>query len=177
MGNSAAPACLDTVQEIAGLLREQLCIPANPPRVFIYNSDWTIPKTTDMFLVVGVLTGDPFGQGQGYKSDPVTGGLLETNIVENLLTLTIDAFSVTRESFRRQSEIAMALTGDAAERLMERLSIRIFRPSAFRDLSALEASRRLNRYQRTVDVIEGFGAQRQVPYFTTPARKALLVQP
>ena len=67
MGNSAAPACLDTVQEIAGLLREQLCIPATPPRVFIYNSDWTIPKTTDMFLVVGVLTGDPFGQGQGYK--------------------------------------------------------------------------------------------------------------
>ena len=152
-------------------------VPATPPRVFIYNSDWTIPKTTDMFLVVGVLNDDPFGQGQGYKSDPVGGGLLETNIVENLLTLTIDAFSVTRESFRRLPEITMALTGDAAERLMECRSLRIFRPGPFRDLSALEASRRLNRYQCTVDVIEGHGAQRTVPYFTKPAIKALLVQP
>jgi hypothetical protein len=47
------------------------------------------------------------------------------------------------------------------------------------DLSSLEASRRLNRYQCMLPVIEGFGTTRDVPYFKMPVKlnRQLVIQP
>ncbi len=149
---------------IAELLRDQLGIPRTPPRVFVYNTNWDIPKITSMFLSVAILGEDNYGAGSGYGLDGTTHDLIETQQLAQSFTITVDAFSANTEARRRLPEIFFALTGDAAERLMESNNLRIFRPQPFQDLSQLEASRRLNRFQTQFAVYQSAGASRPVPY-------------
>jgi hypothetical protein len=165
----------DTIALLATLLREELRLPKLPPRVLVYNTNWDIPQTNDLFLVIGILTDDNFGEGQGYSYDPLSQNLVENQIVARSTTYTVDAFSVTTEARRRRHEILFALQGDAAQRLSERHSLRIFRPTPFVDLSHLEASRRLNRYQTQFAVFEGFGLAKSVPIFTPPFKPEILI--
>jgi hypothetical protein len=169
------PTVPDTIALLAGLLRRELCLPELPPRVFVYNTNWDIPATNDLFLVISMLRDENFGGGQGYSYDPVSQELVENQVVARATTYTVDAFSVTTEARRRRHEIFFALQGDAAERLCERHSLSIFRPTNFIDLSYLEASRRLNRYQTQFEVFEGFGLAKPVPILTPPFKPKLLI--
>ena len=169
---------IENVALIAKLIQTQLGIPDDPPRVFTYNTNWDIPSTNDMFVLVSILTDDDFGAGQTYLADP-TYGLVEQQLLERATIYTVDLFSVSTEARDRRQEVLFALQGDAAERLMESKSLRIFRPSPFVDISAVEASRRLNRWQTQFAVFEGYGCTRRVPYFNMPASSPaeLLVNP
>lgn len=178
MGQSTDQCPPDVIALIAALLRDELGMPEDPPRVFIYNQNFNLPKATWMFLVVGLLDVDPFGAGQGYAIGADGETLVERSIVSNSWMVTVDALSVSVEARVRLPEITMALTGDASERLMERANLRIFRPSRFVDLSGLEASRRLNRFQTQFAVFSGSGRTKPVPYMQFPAgtNPKLLVQ-
>ena len=171
----------DILATIAALLRSELGLPETPPRVFIYNGNWPLSKETWMFLVVGLLHAPTVGFGQGYATDPTAAGapLVEQRILEQSMIVTVDAFSVSTEARVRLPEIMFALQGDAAQRLSEQACLSIFQPSDFVDLSGLEASRRLNRYQTQFAVFQGTGSTRPVPSMqvqTKPYPKILVQQ-
>lgn len=155
---------------IAGLLRDQLGLPKTPPRVFIYNTNWNIPKATWMFLLVSLLDAPVYGAGSGYGLDPVTHELTETQEMARSFLVTVDAFSQSTEARERLPEIFFALTGDAAERLSEQKGLRIFRPEQWHDLSQVEASRRLNRWQTQFSVYQSSGRRGPVPYMQVARR-------
>ena len=71
----------DTIALLATLLRRELRLPELPPRVLVYNTNWDIPQTNDLFLVIGILADDNYGEGQGYSYDPVAQNLVENQIV------------------------------------------------------------------------------------------------
>lgn len=157
------PVSADLPALIAKLIETELGFSSASKRVMVYNQRWNIPQTDDLFIVVGVLNEDNFGAGSGYRYDPVAEQLNNVQILEQSITLTIDAFSKSTEARRRLQEIFFALDGDAAQRLSEQYSLRINRPTAFLDLSHLEASAMLNRFQTQVAVFQGTGQSKAVP--------------
>jgi hypothetical protein len=173
--------CVDILPIIGTFLRDQLGLPINPPRVFVYNDNWDIPRTDDMFVVVGELGADNYGQGNGYfpgvKDQEGQQPVMERSIVQQSVIVTVDLWSVSREARLRCPEVIALLQGDAAERLMDQYSIRIFRPDAFRDISKVEASRRLNRFTTHFAVFNGSGFSREVPSMTPTLPVKITVQP
>jgi hypothetical protein len=156
----------DTPALIAELIRAQMHLSQDPPRVFVYNSAWPLPDTNDLFVVVGILADDDFGAGLNYAVNPATGDMTAQQVLERTTTYTVDVFSVTTEARRRRHEVHFALQGDAAQVLSEAHGLRIFRPSNFIDLSEIEASRRMNRFQTQFQVFEGFSQTRPVASMT-----------
>ena len=171
------PVTPDTPALLAELIREQLRLPKTPQRVFVYNAPWPLPKTTDLYIVIGILADDDFGGGVIEKIDPATQQLVEQQTIERATTYTVDVFSVSTEARRRRHEIHFALQGDAAQRLSEAHNLLIFRPTAFVDLSEVEASRRLNRFQTQFQVFEGFGQTRPIPSMTPQLPIQTTIQP
>ena len=155
----------DTMALLADLLRSEMGFPTDPkdPRVVIYNTNWDVPNTSHLYVVLGVLSDDEFGGGLSYVNDPVTGVLNSQQVLERNTTYTVDLVSVTDEARRRRQEVFFSLQGDAAERLSGTYSFRIFRPTPFIDLSQIEASRRLNRWQTQFQVYQGFAQTKAVP--------------
>jgi hypothetical protein len=167
----------DTIAALAELLRCELRLPEEPPHVFVYNGAWNLPELDDMYLYIGILRDDVFAAGQNYANDPVAEQLVEQQRISRSTTYTVDLFSVSTEARRRRFDVTFALQGDAAERLSEARCLRIFRPSNFTDLSDIEASRRLNRFQCQFDVFESAGQTRSVPFMIPQPAPALSIQP
>jgi hypothetical protein len=169
----------DVIALIAGLLREQMGFPLQPPRVFIYNENWKLPQTTVMFLLVSLLNAQIYGAGSGYAIDATGENLMNQQQLARANIVTVDALSESTEARLRLPEVFFALQGDASERLAERYNLSIFRPTDFVDLSGLEASRRLNRFQTQFSVFQSTGQSRQVPSMTAkkPFVGKFLIQP
>lgn len=175
--NRPVPLNIDAL--IAGLIRDELGLPQNPPQVVTYNSNLEVPANTRIYVVVGYLVKDNYGEGSGYANSPDGTELLNNQQVASANIVTVDAFSVSGEAWDRLNEITMALTGDSAERLAEQNSLQIYRPTDWSDLSAVEASRRLNRYQCQFAVYQSASRSRPVPFMEPkePFIGKLLVNP
>ena len=161
---SEVQANVDTIEVLARLLRSELGFPDTPPRVFVYNTTWNIPSEEWMFLVIGMLHDRTIGHSLRYDYS-VENELVENQATSRLTRFTVDVFSVNYEARRRYPEILFALQGQAAEQVSEKYNFRIGRPTDFLDLSHLEASRRLNRFQTEFTVTEASVRRRNVDYF------------
>lgn len=145
------------------LLRSELGFPEDPPRIFIYDTNWDIPPQEWMFVVIAVLAGRRFAGSLRY--DTQVPGLDEYQTVSRQTRFTVDVFSVNSEALDRLDDIYFALRGTAAEQVQEKYGFKIGRPTDFVDLSALEASRRLKRYQCEFSVLRTSSRKRSVGYF------------
>ena len=83
-------------------------------------------------------------------------------------TLSIDILSANSEARTRKEEIAMALNSTYSQQQQELYSIKISNlPNSFIDLSGVEASRRLNRYNISFNVFSWRTKEKSIDYFDT----------
>jgi hypothetical protein len=155
----------ETIVVLADLFQQQLDLPAD--RVFIYNQKWKIPPDDDIFIVVSLLTMKPYGSYRRQADDPLF-GLIEvigTNLQE---TYTVDIFSRNGMARVRRLELLFALQSTQAQQLSEDNSFRLATvPPVFVDLSGLEGSAILNRYQLTFSLLRAEERKRAIEYFDT----------
>lgn len=171
----------ELIKVVAELLRTELDIPPNPPRVFIYNQKWDIPNIDDMFLCVTFLSDKPFAANTRTENDPTSATTLnEVQSIVTQETYQIDVFSRNSEARIRKHEVIFALQSTQAQQLSEKYSFQIGHiPASFVDVSAIEAAARLNRYAITFHLLRAYTRTKAIPAFTSfqnPPR-TLLVNP
>ena len=162
---------------LAELFRFELNLPQNPPRVFIYNQPWKIPPIKGLFVEVALLSPMPYAGSLSY--DGSGDGLNEVRTINSRDIYTVDLFSVDESARRNCFRAISALNSTRAQQLCEQYSFKFGTlPTAFQDISEIEATRRLNRYQATFTVLSAETFIQPVDYYNNfKGSPVLTIQP
>lgn len=153
---------VEMITVLAGLFQSQLDLPDD--RCWIYNQKIDIRPDKGVFIDVGFIGERVIGNNRQYVS--TTAGLNEIigTVVQETYSATI--FSYDASARRRKFEMAMALTSTQCQQLAEKYCFSVgYIPTTFVDVSAVEASARLNRYEMTFNVTRRYELTRTVEYF------------
>lgn len=136
----------------------------DPVRVVVYDENYEPPKDSGIYIII--MTAETKIIGSASIFDPATG--TETPGVSCCQKLLVNITSKDRSALQRKEEIVMALTSSYSQSQQEAQQVRLSREGDIADLSFIEGSSALHRYQvpvkifynktKTVgvDVIDGF---------------------
>ena len=131
---------------------------------YLYNNKWIIPADKELFIVLGIMNISPVGNTLKYKREDDKLLAVTTTNVKGVYSLNI--FSYDTSARTRQAEVIAALHSDISIRSQERHSYTISANTlSFRDISDLEASKRLNRYVATFSIMYGETFIKEAPYW------------
>lgn len=131
---------------------------------YIYNNKWIIPNDKGLFLVVGILSESVIGNDLKYQR--TTTELISKTSVLVRAHYSLDIFSYDTSARARQLEVIASLNSDIAVRYQDWYGFHIAsNPVSFRDISDIEASKKLNRYNATISVLYGETFERSAPYW------------
>lgn len=136
---------------IADILVAQLGL--LPGHIMLTNQKWFIPEDQGLYVAIGYVSGKV--QGQNNYSVPTGGGMTEIQQISMLYEISIDLMSYD-DSARVKKELAyMGLMSVASQQIQELHNVQVARqPTPFQDISMLEESGRLNRYQALIAVTQ-----------------------
>jgi hypothetical protein len=121
----------------------------DPTRVVLYDENWNPPKDQGIYITIQTDQTETVGISQEFD------GFAGTN--ESSLSafqrLTVNITSRDRSALQRKEEVAMALTSIYSQQQQELQQCRIFREGPILDLSFIEASKALHRYQIPVKIV------------------------
>ena len=143
------------ITHLVRLLKNQMPH-ADDDQVVIYNQAWKLPPDKRWYIVISYLAGAPYAFSLLYCDVPTrtVAGLNEYQTVNVKETYSITLFSDGSAARLLMNEIHFALNSDEAERLMGRHAFRIAKqPLSFTDVSVVEGTARLNRYDSTFNVL------------------------
>ena len=112
--------------------------------VSIYDQKWVIPPYDDLFLVVEYRNGKTL-MNRNYF-DNSTGTPQEVQTVNMLENIVVGVFSRNNEALWRKEEVFMALASSYAQFIQEQYAFKIARCGTIQDLSSLEGTASLKRY-------------------------------
>ena len=114
----------------------------DPTKVNIYDEKWKIPPYDDLFIVVEYRNGKVIANRNTFV------GATQTEVQDLAMyeDIVVGVFSRNREATQRKEEVLMAILSSYAESLQEKYSFKIARAGMIEDLSALEGSAMLKRY-------------------------------
>jgi hypothetical protein len=134
----------------------------------VYNQAVAIPEDDRDYFVVSFIRSRIYARGKTHLADgafPVSQGVLMTEVqTQNTQeTYTVSVFSAGDRARRNKEQVLFALNSDEAERLQYRFGFKIANlPEQFVDASAAEASRILNRYDISFNVLTSYTRTRSV---------------
>lgn len=164
----------DPLKLLRGLLVTELGLAAD--RAFVYNSKWNIPPDDGLFALVSFERAKPYSTSLWYEDTPA--GLTEVQETAVQETYAIDLFSRSTEARDRRHEVVFALNSTAAQQMCEANAMKLSDiPSSFLDLSQVEASARLNRFQLTFNVLRLQRREKVAPYYNQFTDPTFLVEP
>jgi hypothetical protein len=135
-------------------------------RVYLYNQKWRIPPDEGLFVIVGFMGARAFGAKTEYENDPITNELVEVQSVNQQETYTIDLMSRDSSARVRKQEVILALNSTLCQQMMEQYNFKIANlPATFNDVSALEATAILNRYQLAFNTLVVYRKVKSVQFF------------
>lgn len=143
------------VKEAAKIIAEILTAQLGllPGQIMLTNQKWMIPEDRGLYVAIGYVSGRVIGNTN--YSIPTVAGMTEVQQMLMLYEISIDLMSYD-DSARVQKELAyMGLLSVASEQIQETYNVQVARmPSPFQDISMLEESGRLNRYQALIAVTQ-----------------------
>lgn len=117
-------------------------------QVYLYNQKFNIPKDTELYVAVGVVSSKPFGNSISYDS---TGKSVQSLNVRD--TVSIDIMSRGTSALLRKEEVIMALNSSYAIKQQELNSFNISRiPTQMNNLSSLEGNAIPFRFNININV-------------------------
>jgi hypothetical protein len=117
-------------------------------RVVVSSENYNPPKDQGIYITIQTDPTEILGVSQEYDETTDT----ETSSISAFQRLAVNITSVDRTALQRKEEIIMALTSTYAVQQMELQQCRIFREGPILDLSFIEASKALHRYQVPVKI-------------------------
>lgn len=154
----------EIIKVVADIIQSEMGL--GPDRVYLYNQKYRIPPDEGLFIVVGFLGARAFGAKTTYENDPISNELVEVQSVNQQETYTVDLLSRDSSARVRKQEIILALNSTLAQQMQEQYSFKIANlPTSFNDVSELEATAILNRYQLAFNALVVYRKVKSVPFF------------
>lgn len=149
---------LDLIKQI---LDVEMGMPPN--RVWAYNANVDLPKDEKLFIVLSYLSRKPYSNNVRYEGDAENLKEVQTmNVCEEII---ISLLSKNIEARERAHEVQMALGSTYAQQLQEQNKMHISRLGDVFDVSFVEASSRLNRFDVRCRVIRSYGKIKDIDYY------------
>ncbi len=153
----------EVTKVLADIIKTEMSIPNE--RIMIYNQKWNLPNDKDIFIYLGYVSENIIMNKTAYE-DREGDGFYEVQTLSVSQVISINIFSRDDTARTRKEEILMALKSTYAQQKSEEQSIKIARiPTTFTDLSNLEASAMLNRYNINIQVFSSFTKEKTVEYY------------
>ena len=151
-----------TLDIIKTILDRQLNMPTG--RVFAYNGTQDLPKDKDLFIVLAYGDRNPYSCQNRYKT--TNQGLVEIltqNFTEEVI---ISLNSVNTSARDRAVEVSPALSRSAfSQYIQEKNKIHISNIQPVRDMSFLEETTRLNRFDIYCTVYRAYETETLIDYY------------
>lgn len=168
----------ETIKLIAELLEGELEVPKGV--VQIYNQTRRITPIKGLFVTVSIVGDRPYGLNTRYEAREGSIDLEEVATMNVQEIISIDLFSADDSARTRRNAVLFALASVRSQQLQDKYAFKISNlPASFVDLSEVDASKRLNRYAATFNVLRAYDRRMLVPTFTnfTIPPPTLLVNP
>ncbi len=124
-------------------------MPMREDRVNIYDEKWKIPPDEEMFITLEYRNSKAISNRNTFVSGSTPSEVQDVNMLENI---TIGIFSRNRSAMQRKEEVLMAVMSSYAQSLQEAYAFKVSRIGSIEDLSALEATAMLKRYDVNLTV-------------------------
>lgn len=112
-------------------------------RVVVYAENWDPPKDQGIYVTIQTEPTKILGSSKTFDAQHDT----EESSISCFQRLTVNITSRDRTALQRKEEVVMALTSVYSQQQQELQQCRIFRGGDILDLSFIEASKALHRYQ------------------------------
>lgn len=153
----------EPVKIIADIISHELDLPAE--RIFIYNDGRELPKDDNLYIVLSVMSRPPFGVKSSYRES--NNGLVEVQTLNVKETIIASAVSKNTDARTRAYEVQMAVNSVFSEQLQELYGCHISMIAPVRDMSFLENTARLNRFDTEITVLCAYEKVQDIDYFNT----------
>ena len=164
------------VVTLVNLIREEMSFAAD--QVVLYNQEWTVPSDERPYIVVEFRDGDPYAHSKTYQPSQDGTQLLEVQTQNVRERCTIRLYSAGPAARVLKQEILFALNSDRAARYMELYNFKIANlPTSFLDVSAVEATSLLNRYDLDFSLLVSYKRERNTLFFDQFQTPELLINP
>jgi hypothetical protein len=147
--------------------------------VTIYNQKRRLPPAKAGFNIDVAIVGDrPFAVNSRFADPGSTEDLDETVTINMQEVVQVDIFSYDDSARLNRIGIIFALASIAAQQLSEQYGFQIGRiPPNFVDVSEVEASKRLNRYALTFNVLRAYERTKSAATFAEFSQPQLYYNP
>lgn len=153
-----------TIDLIRKLIQEYMDL--DPTRVVIYNQPAAIPPVDGLWVAVQFEFSRPLSNRSSYKQNADDSGELDQVQDSNFQShFTIKIMSKDETALMRKEEVLMALTSDLSQRYQEDNSFLLSFIGDIRDVSEVEASARLYRYDIEVIALDWYKKSKTVPSY------------
>lgn len=132
------------------ILIDQMCM--KPERVNIYDEKWIIPPHENLFITIEYRNGKTIGNNNYFVNSADSGAPVECQVVNMLENIVVGVFSRNREATLRKEEVLMSIMSSYSEYIQESYGFKIARAGQIEDLSALEGTAMLKRYDIELNV-------------------------
>lgn len=154
MNNSS----LDFIKQI---LDKQMSMPVG--RVFAYNGNQDLPKDRDLFIVLSIAEVTPYSNNNRYR--PTADGLEEVQTSNTAEDIIISLMSQSTQARDRAHEAFMALKSTYAQYVQEVNKFHISTINSVRDMSFLEETANLYRFDIECRVLRAHQIINKIDYY------------
>ena len=153
----------EPVKVIADIISHEMDLPND--RIFIYNDGRELPKDDGLYIVLSVMSRPPFGAKSSYKE--TEDGLVEVQTLNVKETIIASAVSKNTDARTRAYEVQMAVNSVFSEQKQEEYGCHISMIAPVRDMSFLENTARLNRFDTEITLLAAYEKVKDIDYFDT----------
>lgn len=139
-----------------------------PSRCNIYDEKWIMPADEDLFVTIEYRGAKCIANRNTFVNTSPTGTPQEVQDVNMLEDITVGIFSRDRSATLQKEQILMAIMSSFSEYVQNCASFKIARNVDIQDLSALEGSAMLKRYDIDLKVFTWYENIITPPYLTPP---------
>ena len=139
-----------------------------PSRCNVYDEKWIMPKDEGLFVTIEYRGGKCIANRNTFVNTSPTGTPQEVQDVNMFEDITVGIFSRDRSATLLKEQILMAIMSSYSEYVQNCASFKIARNADIQDLSALEGSAMLKRYDIDLKVFTWYENIITPPTLTPP---------
>lgn len=124
----------------------------NPDKINFYNQKYLLPDDEGIFVTIEHRTSKIFSVRSAFSVNQPSLNYQETIDLNSLEGLSIDIMSRNLEAYQQKELFVMALSSYYAQKIQEEYGFKILRIAPINNLSSLEGSAQLYRYEIPINV-------------------------
>ena len=155
---------------LADIITNELEI--NPSRVVVYSQNYEPPKDSGLYVIISTTLSRTLGTSNQFDKDTNE----EIKSVSSFVNMTVEITSKNRDALTRKEEVLLALVSNYSLQKQEENNIKLFRNLEILDLTFIEGSSSLYRFQIPVTCTRLLTKRKVVDYFDKQRENEINIQ-